>query len=184
MIDLADVAADLRRVTVEVTDDGRSLGSGVIWPSGFIVTNAHVVRRPHVTARLVDGRCLEGEVVARDAAIDLALLRVIGTGLAPARVAPPGATRVGSLVIAIGHPFGVRGALTAGIVHAIRPIVRDGPDRILADVRLAPGNSGGPLADATGRVVGVNAMIVENLALAIPMTDVTRFVRAAGIEEM
>src|SRR5262245_47791288 len=149
MIDLADLAADLRRVTVEVTDDGRSLGSGVLWPPGFVVTNAHVVRRPHMRARLLDGRCLTGEVVARDAASDLALLRVGGTGLPVARVAPPAATRVGSLVVAIGHPFGVRGALTAGIVHAVRP------DRILADVRLAPGNSGGPLADATGRVVGL-----------------------------
>ena len=72
--------------------------------------------------------------------------------------------------------------MTAGIIHAIAPMVPGGPACILADMRLAPGNSGGPLADAAGRVLGLNAMVVGRLALAIPMTRVRSFVRAAGVE--
>ena len=182
MIDLAGLAERLRRVTVEVSDAGESLGSGVLWPRGCVVTNAHVARQSRVVVRLVDGRRLEGRLVARDADADLALLRVPGTGIPTATVADTDAARVGSFVIAIGHPLGVRGALTAGIIHAMGPIVRGGRPWIQADVRLAPGNSGGPLADASGRVVGLNAMIVGALALAIPMSRVTQFVRAAGVE--
>jgi serine protease Do len=99
-------------------------------------------------------------------------------------VADADAARVGSFVVAIGHPFGVRGALTAGIIHAMGPIMPGGRPWIQADVRLAPGNSGGPLADASGHVVGLNAMIVGALALAIPISRVTQFVRAAGVEPM
>jgi serine protease Do len=86
------------------------------------------------------------------------------------------------LVVAIGYPLGVRGALTAGIIHAMGPITPGGRPWIQADVRLAPGNSGGPLADASGHVVGLNAMIVGTLALAIPISRVTQFVRGAGVE--
>jgi serine protease Do len=182
MIDLADIAQQLRRVTVEVTDAGQALGSGVLWPPGWIVTNAHVVRRPHATVRLVDGRRLDGVLVARDAEADLALLRLAGAGIPTAPVAGPDSARVGALVVAIGHPLGVRGAVTAGIIHAIAAMVPGGPACILADMRLAPGNSGGPLADAAGRVLGLNAMVVGRLALAIPMTRVRSFVRAAGVE--
>jgi serine protease Do len=183
VIDLAHVAGELRRVTVELTDAaGQPFGCGVLWPPGWVVTNAHVVRRPHVGVRLLDGHRLEGALVARDAEADLALLRVDGDGIPTAQVAGPDGARVGSLVVAIGHPLGVRGAVTAGIIHAIAPVVPGGPACLLADVRLAPGNSGGPLADAAGRVLGLNAMIVGRLAVAIPMTRVTRFVRAAGVE--
>jgi serine protease Do len=89
--------------------------------------------------------------------------------------------RIGSLVIAVGHPFGVRGAVTVGIIHAIGPLVRGGRPWVQADLRLAPGNSGGPIADAAGRVVGVNTMVVSELGLAVPIAEVQRFVRAAGI---
>ena len=182
MIELADLADHLRRVTVEVVDGGASLGAGVLWPRGCVITNAHVARRSTVAVRLVDGRQLEGHLLARDGSDDLALLRVVGAGVPAAVIAEPDAARVGALVVAIGHPLGVRGALTAGIIHAIGPITPGGRDWIQADVRLAPGNSGGPLADASGRVMGLNAMVAGALALAIPMTRVERFVRAAGVK--
>ncbi len=182
MMDLAGLAERLRRVTVEVSDAGESLGSGVLWPRGCVVTNAHVARQSRVAVRLVDGRRVEGRLVARDADADLALLRVPGTGLPTATLADTDTARVGSLVVAIGHPFGVRGALTAGIIHAMGPIMSGGRLWIQADVRLAPGNSGGPLADASGHVVGLNAMVVGALALAIPISRVTQFVRAAGVK--
>ena len=169
VIDIAALAEQLRRVTVEVTDAGELLGSGVLWPQGFVVTNAHVVRRPEVTLRLVDGRCVHARVLARDSDADLALLGVPGTGLPSASVA------------AVGHPLGVRGALATGIVCAVGPIDRRGRSWIQADLRLAPGNSGGPLADAAGRVVGVNSRAAGPLALAVPMSQVTRFVRGARV---
>src|SRR2546426_12216587 len=117
MIELADLADHLRRVTVEVMDGGKSLGAGVLWPRGCVVTNAHVARRSVMAVRLVDGRRLEGRLLARDGSADLALLRVAGAGGPPAPIADPGAVRVGALGGAMGHPLGVRGALTARIIH-------------------------------------------------------------------
>jgi serine protease Do len=179
-MDLAGLAADLRRVTVELTADGRVLGSGVVCAPGWVVTNDHVT--PHVTVavRRAGDRRAEGRVVARDRDADLALLRVPGLGPEVATLAPAGELRVGAIVVAVGHPFGVRGALTTGIVHAMGCLVPGGRSWIQGDLRLAPGSSGGPLADARGRVVGINTMIAGALALAIPASDVVRFVRAVA----
>ena len=176
---LEGLAEELRRVTVELTCSGRMVGSGIVWAPELIVTNAHVACGAHALLRGAEGGEVAGRVVARDQDADLALIRVPGLG-APAATVADGELRVGSLVVAVGHPFGVRGALTAGIVHAMGPLASAGRSWIQADVRLAPGNSGGPLADARGHVVGVNAMIAGGLALAIPVGDVMRFVRAAG----
>jgi len=181
MMDLAGLAEELRRVTVEVIDAPQALGAGVLWPAGCVVTNAHVVRGPRATLRLVDGRHVEGRLIARDAQADLALLRIPGVGIPAATLADPDAARIGALVVAIGHPRGVRGALAAGIISAIGPIVPGGPAWIQADLRLAPGNSGGPLADAAGRLVGLNARMAGSLALSVPMTQVADFARAAGV---
>jgi len=178
--DLSHLVERLRRITAEVADSGASLGSGVLWPPGCVVTNAHVVRGSRAAVRLVDGRRLEGQVIARDTDADLALLRVLGTGIPAASICDSTAP-VGSLVAAVGHPLGVRGALSVGIVHAVGPVRLGGRSWIQADVRLARGNSGGPLADASGRVIGLNAMVVGPLALAIPIGEVARFVQAARV---
>lgn len=180
-LDFTDVAEALRRVTVEITAGAGALGSGVLWPRGCVVTSAHVIRAPRVAVRLVDGVRVEARLVARDVDADLALLRIPGSGLPAARLASAATARVGALVVAVGHPLGVRGAVTAGVVHAIGPIVPGGPPWIHADVKLAPGNSGGPLADVEGGVVGLNAMVAGGLALAVPIARVVDFVRAAGI---
>src|SRR5207253_1263476 len=87
LIDIAELADDLRRVTVEVTDADELLGSGLLWPPGHVVTNAHVVRRPEVTLRLSDGRSLRARVRARDADADLALLSAPGSGVPGVSVA-------------------------------------------------------------------------------------------------
>jgi len=179
-LDFAGVAEALRRITVEISGDRGGLGSGVLWPRGHVVTSAHVVGTPRVAIRLMDGVRLAARIVARDREADLALLEVGGTGLAPATLATTPA-RVGSLVVAVGHPLGVRGAVTTGIVHAMAPIVPGGVPWIHADVRLAPGNSGGPLADVSGAVVGLNAMVAGGLALAVPVARVIAFARAAGL---
>ncbi len=178
---LAALAEELQRVTVRVHGRGPARGSGVIWRAdGRVVTNAHVARR-HATVFLFDGRELGAEVVAWDREQDLALLQVEAAGLPGARVGDSDALRVGELVLALGHPRGLGGALTAGVIHAVgRRAPAAGPPWIRADLRLAPGNSGGSLADARGRVIGINAMIADGLALAVPSNTVERFVRSPG----
>jgi serine protease Do len=183
--DLAQVVGRLRAVTVRVRVSGRGgrmgSGSGVVWRPGVVVTNAHVAGRgaSPLVVETAEGAVAEARLVARDPRQDLAVLRVepeLQSLPAPALAPAPGsrgALRIGELVLAIGNPPGLDGAVTTGIVHTIvRP--RRGVPLILADLRLVPGNSGGPLGDASGRVVGVNAMVVRGLAAAIPSDVVER----------
>jgi serine protease Do len=175
---LAPVAERLREVTVEIgAGDGR--GAGILWAPDLVVTNAHVARTASLRVRLADDRQLEARLVAADRRADLALLGVPRTRVALAALADSDAVRVGALVVALGHPFGLRGMLTAGIVHALGPLSAGGRRWIQADLRLAPGNSGGPLADTSGHIVGLNTMISGGLALAIPINDVRHFVSGA-----
>jgi len=172
---LAPIAERLREITVEVGGhDGA--GAGIMWAPDLVVTNAHVARAESLRVRLADDRRLEAHVVAADRRADLAVLRVPRTRVILAAVADSDELRVGALVVALGHPLGQRGMLTAGIVHALGPLAAGGRRWIHADVRLAPGNSGGPLADTAGHVVGLNTMIAGGLALAIPINEVRRFV--------
>ena len=172
----ASLAARLAGITVEVRGRGRDsstgapAGAGVVWrPDGLILTNAHVAKGA-VSIVLPDRRVLPARVAARDLGLDLAALVVEATGLSAAEIGDSDALRIGELVLAVGNPFGVVRALSAGLVHAT------GRRFIEADLRLAPGNSGGPLADARGRVVGLNAMIVGGLAVAVPSRVGSRFV--------
>jgi len=176
---LAAVAERLRRVTVQVGGRRPGGGSGVVWrPDGVIVTNAHVARGRRATVGLLDGRVLDAEVIARDPWLDLARLAVSAADLPAATAGDSNALRVGELVFAVGNPLGIRGALTAGVVHAISPAkTAVGSRWVQADIRLAPGNSGGPLADAQGRIIGVNSLIAGGLALAVPSHLVERFLR-------
>jgi serine protease Do len=171
---LAAVAERLRVVTVEVAG-----GAGIAWAPDLVVTNAHVARAPVLRVRLADERLAEARVIAADRRADLALLRLPCQQPAVARLGDSDALCVGSLVVALGHPLGRRRALAAGIVHAVGPVSRAGRRWIHADVRLWPGNSGGPLADPAGRVIGINTMVAGGLALAIPVAEVRRFAEAA-----
>jgi serine protease Do len=181
--DLAGLAALVRSWTVELhARDGEGRGSAIVWhPDGLVVTNAHVVpqgRRPRL--RTSDGTEIEAQVLVRDEKRDLALLEADASGFPAMPIGNPAALRPGSIVLAHGHPWGVAHALSLGVVHAISRDRRGAPRHIAADVRLAPGNSGGPLVDATGRVVGINAMIVGGLGVAIPVNVVERFIREAA----
>jgi serine protease Do len=175
---LAPLAERLRAVTVEIAADGRG-GAGILWAPDLIVTNAHVAHAPRLRVRLPDDRCLDARLLVADRRADLALLRVPRTPVTLASAADSDSVRVGALVVALGHPLGLRGTLTAGIVHGVAPLAPGGRRWIQADLRLAPGNSGGPLADTAGHVVGLNTMIADGLALAIPINEVRRFVSAA-----
>jgi serine protease Do len=176
-----EVAERLRRSTVQVRTGGgreRGAGSGVVWSAdGLIVTNAHVARGSGARILMWDGSAHDATLLSRDTRRDLASLKVEAAGLEAATPGDSSALRVGELVIAIGNPMGFIGALTTGVVHSL-------PNRkqwVAADVRLAPGNSGGPLADANGRVVGINTMIAGGLALAVPSNAVGDFLSGRGV---
>ncbi len=172
-----EIAEQLRRLTVLIHAGGRGSGSGVIWSSdGTIVTNAHVVRGSNTRVQLWDGREFDATVTTRDPRRDLAALRIGANSLPAASPADSSQLRPGELAIAIGNPMGFVGALTTGVIHAIGPLRALGPQTwVQASVRLAPGNSGGPLADARGHVIGINTMVAGRLALAIPSNAVLDF---------
>ncbi len=175
----AHLAAQLRASTVEIRVDGHGNGSGVVWRSdGVVVTNNHVMRDDRAEVVLSDGRHVPGRVLDRNEDFDLAAVRVTADTLQQATIGDSSKLRVGQLVLAMGHPLGVKDALSMGIVH-MAPSVRPenhGDRWIQADLSLLPGNSGGPLADAAGRVIGINSMVAGGLALAIPSNVVERFV--------
>jgi len=179
-----EIAEQLRRSTVLVHAGGRGSGSGIIWSAdGAVVTNAHVGRGSLARVQLWDGRELEAKIMSRDARRDVALLRLNATNLPSATGADSSQVRPGELAIAVGNPLGFIGALTTGTVHAIGPVHRLGSQSwIQANVRLAPGNSGGPLADARGRIIGINTMVAGRLALAIPSNTVKGFLSAGPLD--
>jgi serine protease Do len=179
--DLASIAEALRGSTVQVRGRGPGGGSGVIWtPDGTIVTNAHVARGADAEVELADGRTFNARLVARDDRLDLAELAVEATDLPAAPVADSDHLRVGQIVLAAGNPLGLVGAVATGIIHAIAPLRHGMRDWVRADIRLLPGNSGGPLADAHGHVIGINSMVAGGLGLAVPSNVVTRFLRNHG----
>ena len=169
----AAVAERVRASTVRVHDvHGRGSGSGIVWPGkGLVITNAHVLRGPYALVETHDGRRFRATLCKRDPSRDLAALHIeeAETGLEPVTTRDAAELRPGELVLAVGNPLGLVGALSAGLVQ------RCNARWVVADVRLAPGNSGGPLADAAGRVVGVNSMIAGGLALAVPSGAVSAF---------
>jgi serine protease Do len=172
------LARQLRRSLLAVYDHGGA-GSGIPWGPGLALTNSHVVRGGEARIGLADGTLADAEVVATDTASDLALLRT-SAALPPPLVMRGTPLHIGELVYAIGNPWGEQGVLTAGIVLAPGYLREDGAFApIRADLRLAPGNSGGPMTDAEGRLVGINSMIIGGAAVAIPVAVIQRFVAAA-----
>jgi serine protease Do len=172
-----EISEQLRRSTVLIHSGGQGAGSGVIWSEdGLVVTNAHVIRGSRVNVQLWDGREFEAAIGSRDPRRDLGQLRIDAANLPAASPADSSEVRPGELVIAIGNPMGFVGALATGVIHAVGPLRGLGRQAwVQADVRLAPGNSGGPLANAHGHVVGINTMVAGRLALAIPSNAVRDF---------
>jgi serine protease Do len=180
--ELAALAAKLDLILVSVRGETGG-GSGTAWSEdGLVVTNHHVVPGDSAAVILGDGREFHAEVRARDPEHDLALLKV-DARLTAAEPGDSRGVRVGSLAFAIGNPWGQRGTVTSGIVLGNGPATEENPahlaDVVRADLRLAPGNSGGPMTDTRGRVIGINSMISGGMAVAIPVHTVVAFVEQA-----
>jgi serine protease Do len=171
MSGLAHLAERLQEITVEVSGRRYGAGSGVVWRSnGLIITNSHVLAGDRAEVRLADGRVYEARLAKRDDDRDLAALQIDVAGLTAAAIGDSDAIRVGELAVAVGNPLGHIRAVASGIIH------RTGERWITADLRLAPGNSGGPMANAHGEIIGINSMIARGLAVAIPSNKVEHFI--------
>ena len=178
--DAGNLADLLTRAVVEIRSP-RGGGAGIIWASnGLVVTNAHCVPRGAPLRIDGGGRLHSADVIAYSRDHDLALVHaptVSGPVLALRDVH---SLRPGEIVFAHGHPLGMSHSLTMGAIHGVATHPRSGEPRfVIADVRLAPGNSGGALVDALGRLVGINSMVVGGLGVAIPAVVAQAFVTRA-----
>ena len=165
---------------------GESLGSGVVFTGdGFLLTNAHVVGQANSgTASFSDGTSASFNVVGADPLSDLAVLRASGSTPEPAELGEADQLVVGQLVVAVGNPLGLAGSVTAGVISALgRSLPARGrviEDVIQTDAALNPGNSGGALADANARVIGINTAVAGvGLGLAVPVNGTTRRIISA-----
>lgn len=185
--EIAEMMERVRPSVVQVRTRGRGAGAGVIWRSdGGIITNFHVVAGgpEPIQVQLADGRSYDAKLINYNPALDLALLQVDAQDLPAALVADSGQLRIGELVFALGHPWGQPWVLTAGVVSGLGtvPIPRSGREAqyIRSDASVAPGNSGGPMLNAEGAVVGITAMIFGgDMSVAIPSHVASEWV--AGI---
>lgn len=174
----ANTLAQQARATVVQVRSQRGNGSGILWrEDGQVITNHHVAPTDRAEVETADGVRFAARVTARDLVNDLAVLEpeIPLARLPTAEVGDSGQLRVGQLVIAVGNPFGMKGAVTVGIISHLAPPRPGERELIRADLVLQPGNSGGPLVDAAGRVIGVNAMVMgPGIGLAVPVHVVQR----------
>ncbi len=185
--ELTTVCKSARNSLVVVQNGRRGAGAGVVWrPGGIVVTNYHVIQRGRPRISLLDGGEYSSRVIAKARQFDLALLKIDypesqAPALSVAPVADSKNLRVGQIALALGHPWGQVGSVSAGIITSLGRVPlrwrRGSIEVIRTDAGLAPGNSGGPLVDARGAVIGINTMIVGgDLGVAIPSHVVNGFV--------
>jgi S1-C subfamily serine protease len=183
---LGRAVVNLRPASGEGGHRSGGSGSGFLFtPDGFLLTNHHVVGRSNrLRIRLHDGREVSGRVVGADPWTDVAVVQADASGLSHAALGVSGGLRVGQLVVAIGSPYGFDATVTAGVISALgrtlRSITGHLVDNVIqTDAALNPGNSGGPLLDSQGRVIGINTAIIpsaQGICFAIPIDMAKRIV--------
>lgn len=179
-----ETSAMLERVkhsVVQLRNGHMGAGAGIIWrQDGLVLTNNHVISRGVHRVILSDGSQYTAQVLASAPELDLALLQIQGQGFPVALVSDSRNVRVGQLVFTVGHPWGQINYVTSGIISAISTFeTRDQRTfpYIRSDAPLAPGNSGGPLVNAAGGVIGINAMIIGgDQGVAIPSQIAREFI--------
>ena len=181
--EMGEVATAARRSLVQVRDGKRGLGSGIIWHAdGLIITNAHVVKTRSPQVVLPDGSTQTARLLAHDSARDVAALMIDASGLDAIELGQSKCLRAGQWVTALGHPWGVAGAATGGVVIGVGADLPEMPlterEWIAVSLRLRPGHSGGPLVDAEGRLVGINTMMVgPEVGMAVPVHVIKDFLK-------
>lgn len=166
----------VKQSLVQVRNGHMGAGGGIIWSAdGLVLTNNHVIGRSGGRHRvtLADGSEFEAALVGRDPDVDLAMLKIDAQNLTAAQIADPDDLHVGQIAFAVGHPWGQPGYVTGGIVSSLAAASTRRGEKIpviRTDVALAPGNSGGPLVNASGEVIGINTMIVGgDQGVAVPV---------------
>ena len=196
-MEMAIVAQSAKSALVEVRRGGRrgaGAGAGTIWHSqGLIITNAHVASGGSLRVRLPDGATLPARILAQNKERDLAALMVDATDLPTIEIGNSRDLQPGQWVLAMGHPWGVKGAATAGVVIGVGPaklpelpdMPRSPKEWIAVSLRLRPGHSGGPLIDVDHRLVGINTLVTgPEVGMAVPVHVVKAFLsETLGIRE-
>jgi S1-C subfamily serine protease len=173
------VAINVTKQATRAPNGLEGAGSGMlITPDGFVLTNNHVVEASSsLEVALTDGRSFTAQVVGNDPATDLAVIRISDGGLPTVELGDSQGLRVGQMVIAIGNPLGFQSTVSAGVISALGRSLRSESGRLIdnviqTDVALNPGNSGGPLVDSRGRVIGINTAMIfmaQGISFAIPV---------------
>lgn len=180
--ELSQIIRAVQPALVQLTNGHRGSGAGTIWQAdGLIITNAHVVQRHAPTVTLSNGRTFSSKLVAYDEKLDLAALAIDAADLPTVILGDSQALKAGDWVVALGHPWGIVGAASAGAVIDVGPPLewnRSDHQLLQVGIQLRPGHSGGPMLDSNGRLVGINTMISgPQVGYAIPVHVVQRFLQ-------